>query len=128
METRIVSLLENDAAISALVSDRIYPNAVPETGSVPAIIYTMISDNREKDFDGSNEIIKQRLQLSVWSKSYATSKQITKEIIRLFDSYKGEYDGIKFHSIFLENAVDLFDHDTNQSGNNVDLIINYEEL
>ncbi len=128
MESKIVSLINELTPVNDLVDGRVYPQAVPETGTLPAITYAVISSDFGIEFDGQNEISQVRIQLQPWSEKYSTSKTITKELIKFFGGYSGVKDDVRFHSIFVSSAVDLYNSDLKEYGNNIDLIINYEEI
>lgn len=53
-QTELFALLDADAALSALVSDRIYPHAVPENRALPAVVYALASTQRNVGLDLSD--------------------------------------------------------------------------
>lgn len=70
IETDLFSHLSTDAAIVALVSERVYPSIMPQDCTKPAITYTIVN-NRELQAINSREPygFDVRVQVDCWAKT-----------------------------------------------------------
>lgn len=59
-------------ALYALIGDRVYPLELPQSGPLPAVVYTIVDDVEE--LDGHNGV--GRIQFTAWSRTYAGAKQV----------------------------------------------------
>lgn len=71
-ETMIVSRLTTKAEpLHALVGDRVHPLRLPQTPTLPAIVYTVIDDPDRWGHHGFA-----RVQVTAWAATYATAKAV----------------------------------------------------
>lgn len=68
----IFAALTADAAVTALVAQRIFPDELPEGIELPAIVYQVISDVPENSFDGDAATRRKTARLQV--DSYARAE------------------------------------------------------
>lgn len=82
---------KNTAGISALVSDRVYINRLPQTVTLPAITYQRISTPRvlAHDTSGATGTAYPRFQVDAWATTYASAKAITDAVRAALNGYKG---------------------------------------
>lgn len=65
--------LLGDSAIVGLVSDRIFPDVIPQAGSIPAIVYTIIDGKPANSLDGfTSRRVRYAVQVDCWARSYQT--------------------------------------------------------
>jgi len=74
-EAQIGWILDNDAALSALIGSRIYPLVVPQDATRPAIAYQRISGPRTYSHDGPT-IAFARFQLTCEGNNYMQACQV----------------------------------------------------
>lgn len=63
---------EEGTALYSLIGDRVYPLELPQDGTLPAVVYTIVDDVEE--LDGHNGV--GRIQFTAWSRTYAGAKQV----------------------------------------------------
>jgi len=85
----IYGILSATAAVTALVSTRIYPNNVPQDVALPFIAYSIVSQEPSitKDVVSALDVI--RISLDIYSTNYDTSNQIAAAVRVALDGYKG---------------------------------------
>lgn len=125
MESRIVSLLTANTAVTNIVSDRIYPLVIPDLGTKPAVVYTRISESKPKLYDGVSSLRKVKLQLDCWSTTFAEARALASAVESVLDEYSGTVNTMKFLSITKENQIDKLETTNNDFGVTIDFTINY---
>ena len=66
LEEGLVAELIADAAVFAIVGNRIHPEIVPQQGTRPAIVYLRIGTTREQQLSGPADLILVRMRLDMW--------------------------------------------------------------
>jgi hypothetical protein len=85
----IYGILSATAAVTALVSTRIYPNNVPQNVIMPYISYTIVSTEPTLTKDVISPLDTIRISLDIYSVNYDTSQQIGAAVRKALDGYKG---------------------------------------
>jgi hypothetical protein len=85
----IYGILSATAAVTALVSTRIYPNNVPQNVIMPYISYTIVSTEPTVTKDVISPLDTIRISLDIYSVNYDTSQQIGAAVRKALDGYKG---------------------------------------
>lgn len=110
-ESSLKSHLGSHAALSALVSDRIYPLVIPERSALPAVVYQRVITTPENDIDGlDGNTLRIRVQITVWALSPDLARQIA-EVIRL----RMQTAAASFTAVMLFDS-DTYDPTTGQPG------------
>lgn len=86
--------LQNATAITDLVSDRIYLIESDQSGVMPQIALSDVSDNPINALSGEATTINERIQIDVHSKSYAEAKNISDAIKTVMDA-AGAFSSIR---------------------------------
>lgn len=76
LEPKIVTLLEGNAVVSALVSTRIYPMILPQDPTLPAITYQRVSGGQISSTDGFSNYENPRIQIDSMATTYAGAKAV----------------------------------------------------
>jgi hypothetical protein len=119
-ESALKSHLGSHAALTALVSDRIYPLTIPEKVPLPAVVYQRIITTPENDIDGlDGKLLRIRVQVTVWSRTTDNARQIA-EVIRL----RMQTAALTFSSVMLFDS-DTYDPTTGQPGVVMDFSCGY---
>ena len=111
IEQGIQSLLSSAAAVSTLVSTRIYPVFVPQDSPLPCLSYQVVSGSSDYSVDGTAEIWK-RIQFDAWGAQYADVKNIQNAVHAVLDGYNGVLpDGTLVWGAFRGLELDEFEAD-----------------
>ena len=76
VEQGLVTHLLADGPVAAIVGTRVHPEAVPQGGATPAIVYSRISAIRDVDLSGPMDFVQVRLRLDCWHTSYSGVKTL----------------------------------------------------
>lgn len=91
----LVAALKADPAVVAIVGDRVFPGIVPQTVSLPAIAYQVVSlaRNRPRDLAGRNLIPSARIQISALSRSLSECEAAIEAVRQAIDAFRGDLGG-----------------------------------
>lgn len=131
IEKAIVSILKNNAAVSALVSTRIYAFRLPQTVTLPAITYQRISTFRNVTHDQTSVgLSNPRFQFNLYANSIDVCKQIAAAVRTAFLGYSGEVtvtNKVSIYAILPETEVDVVEIDLDLYCTTVDYKFSHNE-
>lgn len=81
--------LIHNSGLSALISDRIYWNEIPQGSTIPALYFEDIDTVAIKAHKEKSALPKKRIQFSIVSVSLDVSSQIAAALKNAIDGYKG---------------------------------------
>lgn len=84
VETDFYSAVTGDATLSASIGTRCYPVEAPDTGSYPAIVYSVISQ-----VPFAKLCLQTRIQADIYATSYAAVKTLRDALVSLINSESG---------------------------------------
>ena len=116
---QIFTRLSTDAAVSALVSNRIYPNHFKQQDILPAVRYTRISSVQYHTMGVDVPLERARFQIDVISDIYSQADETAtavKDAMRRW-SESGVQD------TFIVSDADIYDHETNLHRTRIDIEI-----
>lgn len=77
IESTILTTLQNDTAVGAVVNDRIYAFQLPESAvTYPAITYQRISGVPDVALSGHTGLDQVRVQIDCWARTYQAAKDL----------------------------------------------------
>jgi hypothetical protein len=85
LATALRDRLVSDAAVSAVVSTRIYWGPVPQGASLPYVRLHIISDPRPEHLKGYQGARRTRVQASCFASSFGDAKQLGTKIVQALD-------------------------------------------
>lgn len=129
MEEALLSLLMGNAAVSALVGDRIHWQGRPQATPLPAVVLTGISRVDDYSLSGATGPIDRRVQVDCWASTFTASKAVERAVIDALGGFTGTQDGVHFYGVFLDGSRDLReDTDAERiSRVSLDFLITYTE-
>ena len=72
-------LLDN-AAVAALVSDRIYPLMIPQGEPLPAITYSVVATDEDNQEGDADTLARARVQLDCWATTYKQANDLARAV------------------------------------------------
>lgn len=102
VESDVRTFLLSKAALTALVSTRIYGIFMPEDPVYPNIIYTLISRNPASVMDGEATLVRDRWTFEIRAATYAEVVDIESELRTALNSAVRQTNG--FVCIFLDTV------------------------
>ena len=89
MERAIVDIIENDAAVNAILAKRIYPNTIPQDVVFPAMTYTRISNDPADTKDGVSKLDSITIDLDIFGIDFNTLKDLAGKVRTALDRFSG---------------------------------------
>jgi hypothetical protein len=117
LEEGISLRLQTFNETQAIVGDRVFPLVLPSEEDLPALVFQGISVSPVLGVSGQNALTKRRLQVDCYGKQYADVKTLERAVNHALVNFQGalaDGDVTYVDSIYLNNAVDLFESDANQ--------------
>lgn len=103
------TLLSDDAAIAALVSDRIYAKTWPQGATFPVLTYQQIDREGITTQDGPSGLVFKRVQLGIWSRTYSEARDLADKVRLALDGFQGTAGGspgVVFQEVTLDDDDD----------------------
>lgn len=129
IDTGIVSHLKADAAVSALIGDRVYHQLLPQNAIMPALIYSRISDQRSMLCESPDGFVGARYSIDCYARDSSTAKGLSDAVRLSLNGLRGSLAGESIDFIQLESQQDLSDVDGDTATRRVllDFVIWYLE-
>ena len=110
IEKSIYNMLTNDAAVTTLVSDRIYPMVLPQNHDMPAIVYRNNGVEKGSNYDAASEAFTETfISVDAISETYTEMKAISQAIYDALNNFSGTQSGNVIYSISHDNYLELYD-------------------
>lgn len=121
--------LSNYAGLSALVSDRIYPNLAPQSVTLPYVVYERVSGTRIRALNADTDLASPRYQFSVYSNSYLEAESVIEQIRAALQRYTGTVGspGVVIEDCTIESETDFYDAQTELHERTMDFLIWHRE-
>jgi|TARA_Y100000310_G_scaffold244499_1_gene249281 hypothetical protein len=95
----IYSILEDSAAVGALIADRIYPNVATRRATFPFAIYQVTGDSPTDTKDGVSPLDENTILIMCFSKTYSEASDIADAVRTALDRVNGTYEGVVVQGI-----------------------------
>ena len=127
IESGIIARLNAVAAVTGLVSNRIYADTLPDGTTLPAIIYQIVSDVPYELLIVDTDLYRCRVQFTIISDTKAETISIADALKTALKRFSGTASDITIMDCRLENQYDLqYDLATNETARMADYIFIYE--
>ena len=107
IEANLVDWIESDPLLIPIIGDRIFPQSVAEDAALPAITYSVISDQATLSMSGPTSLRLPRIQLTVVSKTQHESSKICELLKKRINAWVAVYPDMVVESCFAEGGVYL---------------------
>lgn len=112
VEVAIKNRMLTDAALTAIIGQRIYPCYIPANGGLPCVVYQRTRTERKRQQHASGvggadgALPKPTIELRLYSRDYDQTKAMLKEVRRLWDGFRGSHTvastAFAFRSVFID--------------------------
>lgn len=127
IEEAIVSILKAHAGLNALVNGRIYPVLLPQTPTLPAVTYQLISDGREYTHEGDAGLRTATFQFACWANDFRTARDVAGQVVNALSGYRGMVGTTEIQSCFQTNRTHIYESTTATHQQIVDFDISVRE-
>ena len=125
IEATLYSLLSADAAVAALVSDRIYPIYLPQTPTYPAVAYRRNSTSPVSLLSADTNLLAARFEVAAFSKSFDQCIDLADKLRAALQRYQGTVGGVVVEDIMLDNIDQSYEPDFEVYESTLDITIHY---
>ena len=116
------------AAVAGLVGTRMHARMLPQTPTLPAIVYQRVDTRRLHDLAGPDGLPRPRMQVTCWGSTPAVAHSVASVVRERLDGFKGTWGTLTIGSCLMVGERDLDDPDASRSGVALDFMIQYEEV
>lgn len=104
----LVTLLQNDAGVSALVSGSIYLSELPRGYTLPAICAHRYNGTQEYGVSGPVGVREDQVQFDIYGPDATTAQQVSEAVRHVLDAFTGVLsDGTKVQACYMERDMDM---------------------
>lgn len=119
VEVGLIAAFAADAPLNALIGGRVYPNELPESPTLPAVVYQVISAPRSYTQDGDAGVAMTRFQLHIHADTYADVRSVKNALLAAYSGTAAQAFGspaIYLGGWFFEGEQDVFSDDLGVEG------------
>jgi hypothetical protein len=127
IEEALMTYLLAQSGLTALVSNRIYPLKLPQTPTLPAIVYQKIDAPRLPGFSADYGVTT-RIQITSWALTYTGASAVQEQIRTATQNIMNQsMSGMVVKNIEFDEGPDSYEDETERYGKIVDLLIWHTE-
>ena len=132
IEEALYRLLLDDDVITYHGAE-IYPQEIYQGGVIPAIVYQLISLNRQYTHDGPIPLCSARFQINCWASTYSGAEDLADGVRYLLNAYSGVASGVTIHAMSLIGSGDIISvgvaaEESKRFGRWLDFRVHYNEM
>ena len=116
------------AAVAALVGARMHARMLPQTPTLPAIVYQRIDTRRLHEMTGPDALPRPRMQVTSWATTPAGAYELAAAVRQRLDGYRGTWGTLTIGSCLCVGERDVDDPDAGRSGVAQDYMIQFVEV
>ena len=116
------------AGVLAIVGARMHARKLPQTPTLPAIVYQRIDTRRLHDLTGPDGLPRPRMQLTCWADTPAGAYTLAAAVRSRLDGFKGTWGALTIGSCLCVGELDLDDPETGHSAVIQDYMIQFVEV
>ena len=124
----IYHLLNDHAPLTSVVNNRIYFGVIPQSASLPAITYSLISENEDTAVGLTTLKLRSRVQVTIASKSYAEVITVRQLVKIACNNKQGLFNGVQVDSVIADGVgADFRDDDLRIYYTTIDFRLHHDE-
>lgn len=109
--------LSHQSAVTAIVSNRVYPDTLPQSPTFPAITFNQVSRVGVDGLEGSCGKARRRVQINCWATTKKGAWQLADAVRQTLNGFHtGTFADSIIGSVRLDNEVDIFDEESKIAG------------
>lgn len=108
----IYTQLSGAAGLSALVSTRVYPELMPQSPTLPAVVYQMISNDREERHGGQTGDARPRFQITCWASTPLAAAAVAEQVRLALMAMSGSVASVTIRGVWNAGETRGYEPDT----------------
>ncbi len=129
LDAGIYTYLKTVTGITSLVGTgnnaRIYPLKLPQNPTLPAIVFTKISEQHVECMTGSAGLAMARIQFDCWAENKDQAEDLSEALRQALQGYKGSMGSVTVQGVHFMNEMDDFEQGIDDFRIIVDFEIGY---
>jgi len=125
IEMDLRTFLLEQTAITTLIGARIYPVALPQSATKPALTYQRISGGEDVTHRGLGPAMA-LIQIGCWSERYEGALALAQTVRAALSGHRGAMGSSRYVTAMIVNVIDLPEPTIDLSCRALDVAINYE--
>lgn len=109
IEQLIVTQLNNDAGLTALVGSRIYPYRLPADTSMPAITYRLLESPEDQALESGTGLYRSLYRFYCYGSTYLSSVAVDNALSAALTNWTISSGGVTVQSTRIRNKIDYDD-------------------
>ena len=94
-------LLVADAGVTALAGDRVYSEVLPQSPTLPAVVFNEVAGMDDYALDGPTGAASRRVQVDAWAKTRAEATALGTAVAAALSGHAGAAAGLEVQGTFL---------------------------
>lgn len=119
--------LANTSGVTALVSTRIYPKVMPQQPTMPALVYSVVDNDREQVHRGQTGGAKARVQVTCWGATESSVAAVKEQVRLALIGASGSIASVTIDGIVCEGEVEGYEPDTTRHWIALDFFVWHRE-
>lgn len=105
IEEAVVKYLLDYPGLKALISNKIYPEEIPQSTKLPAVFWIKVSDIKEHFLSGQSDVENPIYQFTAQADTKAEARKVAEQIKAALCDYQGILYGVTIQKIELQNEI-----------------------
>lgn len=127
LEADVRTFVLADGAVAALVGSRMYARMLPQTPTLPALVFQRIDTRRQHDLGDADGLPRVRLQVTAWASLPLAAATVAQAVRSRLDGVKGVMGASTIGACLCVGERDVSDPDPGRFGVALDFLIQVEE-
>lgn len=121
-----------DPAVTTRISDRVYPNVIPQGATSDCIVYTRMSGRSGHHMGGRDGLAFTRFQIDAWAKDQDAATELANLIKDRIDGFRGVMGAgdaaITVQGVFFQDEREDYDDAVKMHRMSRDYFVDHEEI
>lgn len=127
LEPDVRTYILADTQVATLVGARMYPRMLPQTPTLPALVFQRIDTRRLHDLDGADGLPRARLQITCWAALPDDAATVAQAVRARLDGVTGTIGASTIGASLCTAERDVTDAEAGRVGVALDFLIHYQE-
>lgn len=112
IEDALFDYLRASPGVQAIVGSRLYPDAAPDTASLPYITFSLISSVHERHLGGNSGVAHPRVSIDCWGLTSDDVNNLVEKVRLALDGLRGNMAGLSVDLAYLDGVAADFQEPT----------------
>lgn len=127
LEADVRTFVLADGAVAGLVGSRMVARMLPQTPTLPALVFQRIDTRRLHDLGGGDGLPRVRLQVTAWATLPLEASTVAQAVRSRLDGVTGVMGASRIGACLCVGDRDVTDAEAGRFGVALDFLIQYEE-